>query len=1564
MRSLKPVLSALPAFAALSLLAVPPAHALVHQVTDFRLDSSAAASDKFHLESGWGDSLLLLPQSFRYTSVKSVLLSNASGLNGKAGASPVVSTMGTYRFKVAYLAWNQLHDPAAPPASRDATMQANIVTRTIDLSPDTAAVDPQAYIIADLENTSIQPPAIAGFNYPGGVPPAPNYLHFSAEGDKYAAYWSSGRPNGPVRRTTSRDTVPFANKGKGFYVPSQTNPTHAYGWGELSSAFIPGTGGTKTVLAYETKFGPPGEFNIRWEDFSGASPVSESLAVATTVFPDDFAIAADSSGNTVVLWRQATAPGQHPPSDLYVAAFDNSHAMIKAPTLLQADIAYDDSLPVLDPRHLYRSYAVASMTPGNFLVAYAKVTPGSPDVCDIYTRTLALPVGAQAYSLGSAVQVNPNHHWGLFPDLAVSADRVVVGWFERPETGGPRRVVGTIFQKTGADYNVNARTDIDMANENVTFTGMGGNWFWSHWLRSASVAVDGKGNVVAAYDSGTHAKVALVRNTPIYHDSASFLSKSFKVENPAIPSFVFNPASDSVSFLPPRPNTTDSARTRIKVAVSPDNSFAGPASAFQPVPSSLKAAAGFYRYSVDLLTTITGNPSTTNLTTPKLKSLDIEYNVKPGTPAADSIKRGKAAMEAFNASAANTLLPRKDSLTVVCSGFDADDKGVEFRISLGGALLKSAAGVRTSAGNFAAALSLMPPDTVMNPLVLTLTMVDADGWSSRPYDMSFEFKNIPPSQTLTVYRNRGRDSSGVFTAAGGGVDTLAPTPGGLIVIQQGDSLALKAAYADVNDDTLTASWLGNSSPLGSLRLPVTDSLRIRYAPDTLAPAVDTLVMRAGDKDTTVSFRIPVRANHLPSIDSVFHLSYEGKDSVLRTGPFDVLRSFATDTGLVIPAGLPTTIKGGFSDRDLTAGDSLSVSWRVWKQAAGCPQGDLTCYQVTDSAQGTALTRAFDTREQYLTVRATDASGAFLERRVWLEYPVLDTAGAPGYAAAIATLARDIDFIIDAAKRDTSIEVRVLSKGSADLRILAAATKEDDRKWLELKLGWLGGSPAKPDSARSTGATNVDILSGGKTVSLPNSAALEIGFRFFSDSLRGDSVLTDTLLLTTNDFANPVLKIPFRLQHRDLPLVRLEVPGAVPSGPAGGFNLAGLPSLIPARSSLALGFTETVYVPDPSRTIRVYSYLDSLKNPTGYSSIPGTYEYRRKKAGAGKTGIGPDGFAAGFGKIAALTDSLADTVVFTPRYANASDSLKVKPQPGFFIYRDILHIAVSNAITDRAGNGLDLRLDRKFLAAGSFDTVFQARVDTSRFMVISTVPEAGSKGFDPEGAIKVRFNRKVSKRPPQGTDTLTLLDPNALDHRDNRSIKVTSVFRSGKVYDFQFISLADHDSSLVFRTRPLLPALDTVTVVLSGGILDTSGLSLDGDGDKSPNWLYDRRDSVDAYTFTFMTSEGEFYLFPNPFRYADVRHREKGSITFKNLNALAGYSAESDVDLRIHTMNGDLVYASDKVSDASRNAKKKDTSLEWDLRNTHGETVGTGVYIYTLMRDGKKLLHKGKVAVVR
>jgi hypothetical protein len=1498
-------------------------YALEHNVTDFRLDSSVAAGDKYRLDPTWGDSLLLNAESFRYTSVKTYLLSDTRFNNGDAGGSPISSSNGLNKFKVCYLSWKGFpHDnsPGAypPPNSREAP-RANVVIRNIDLSADTADIDLSATTLAPLEVVTETP---AKFFYSNG-PPGPTYLNFAAEGDNYAAYWGSGTPNGPVRRTTHREGV------IGAYVTPGT-PVITGGFGKISSAIIPGSGGNRTVVAYETDFAT-NKFQVRWEDLGAATSVAPA-EYARPVFPEDFAVAGDSDGNVVALWREN--------ANLYAVAFDPAHAEIQPPTLIQAGITFNDGA-----EHMYRPYAVASLKRNAFMIAYS-LAAGA--ITNIQTRTIALP-GAGGWSVGAPVALTTNHI-NLYPDIAVSADRAVIGYFQRPSGGTDYRFQGSILEKSGNTLSfVAGRTDLDFANENINFTATHLNWSRYHCLKTASVSIDSKGNVVAAYDSGSHAKAALVRNTPIYYDTATFQSKIFKVENPAIPAFVFNPASDSVDFKLVRSVTTDSFRTVLRLAASPDNAFAGPGSDYPPVPMAFKAAKGFYRYRVDLLTLKTGNPTTTNLTTPKVKSLTVEYNVKPWTPVVDSIRVGSAAKAAYNATIPYLLLKRKDSLELVCHGFDADDAGLEFRLSLGGAILKSVPGVRTTPGNFTATLRILPPDTLLNPLVLTLAALDANGWSSRTVDLSFGFTNIVPVQTVKILRNRGSDSASVYLPYGNGVDTLAPA--GLLYVQEGDSLTVRARYADGNDDTVTAGWLRNSAALGGGRISVADSASFRFSPDNLAPLIDTLVMQAGDKDTTVTFRVPVRLNRTPAVDSIFHASYQAKDSAWTAGPFDRIKDWGADTGLVLPSGLPAMVQAGISDAD--AGEVLTGKWRIWRQPAGCARGNLGCYVQADSANGLSITRIFGTQEHFLTFRATDPTGAFRERRVWLEYPVLDTTGTgtSGYAAAVRKLSGDIAFTIDAARRDTTVHADISSQGTADLRITSVATKNNDRKWADLKLTWVAGSPPRQDSARFSGATNVNALAGGKVIVLAPGAVLSFSFHFFSDSLRGDSVLADTLLVQTNDFANPVLKIPFRILYRDLPVATLSVPGAAPAGTAGGYNDAGLPRLVPARSSIAVSFSEPVRILRPENLFRVYSLLDSIKRPAGLGTIPGTYVYKRK--------------AAGLAKRSAAGDSLADTVIFTPKYTKASDSLKVKPDAGYFLYRDILRIKLSNSITDLAGNALDLRLSKTVLTPGSLDSAFQVRVDTSYFSVVGTQPAQGDSGWDPETPIRIRFNRKLALRPPSGNDTLTLFAPWALRAQDNRAIHVTSLYRPGRGYDFRMLSLADNDSTLIIGTRPYLPALDTVTLVLSGGILDTSGLSLDGNGNLLPEWLYDQRDTVDQFTLTFITKDADFYVFPNPFRFSDSRHRDKGAITFKNLNTLRGYGRANDVTLRVHTMTGDLVYkTSTSAVIPGEPENSSHTSLDWNLQNDHGSTVGTGVYIFTLMSGKDRVLRKGKVAVVR
>src|SRR5690606_11848762 len=159
----------------------------------------------------------------------------------------------------------------------------------------------------------------------------------------------------------------------------------------------------------------------------------------------------------------------------------------------------------------------------------------------------------------------------------VAQDRAVVAWFQRTAAAGVFRLMGSILKKAGGGagpyLTLADRVDLDFAGEGISFEGIGANWYPIHWFKSASVAMDPKGNVLPAYYRGYDGKVALVRNPPIYYDSGAFVSRTLAVANPAIPSFTFNPASDSVVFTAMRPVATDTARMRLLLAASPDGTF-------------------------------------------------------------------------------------------------------------------------------------------------------------------------------------------------------------------------------------------------------------------------------------------------------------------------------------------------------------------------------------------------------------------------------------------------------------------------------------------------------------------------------------------------------------------------------------------------------------------------------------------------------------------------------------------------------------------------------------------------------------------------------------------------------------------------------------------------------------------------------------------------------------------------------------------------------------------------------------------------------------------------------
>lgn len=1537
----------------LALLACRPGFGIDYVVDDFKGDYSGSPADTAKMDPGFGDTLKIVPKSFGYTATTPVFLSDSVGNNGQNGGSTQIAAVGRRSFRAAFVAWGIGHVFKA--ANDMNSPKADVVVRGIEVDEGVIRVDNAGLRIASGEN--INDPYLPKRQQDAR---APTFFHYVADGNRFAGYWGSMDQYAFIRRSTHKEQAGGgdpATWGKHLLTAPAT-PLRMGGYGELGAAVVPGSGGSKTVLAYETivtTIPPVSETGVRWEDLEAGTFESTTFTRNGPAYCETFVVAADTAGNTLVMWREADS--------LFVAAYNAARVQVQAPTSIRAGISYKDS----PQDHWYRPYAAISTTNGNFLIAY---TVG----VTIYYRKISIPYLAQVYSSGTETALTALGMTANYPSIALNQSQVLFGWYRR--AGAADSLVGALFNRQGSGIDAASRQDMPLTSETVAFNLPGPGWIQHHYYKAPAIAIDSAGNIAAAYDNQFWSKLSMTANFAVFWDSATFTSKP--ISTLSIPSVLPILATDSLEYVAARlvaKSPEDGlANVNVNLSLSRDGSFTDPGSAFGPFPAGQERETGWFKYRIDLKA---AGPLYTTQT--KVDSLILRYNVKPRRPSIDSLRIGAASLDRFDSTFAYSVMPRKDSIRMVVSGVDVDDRsGVKFFLFLGDQAIDSTLSIKGAPGRYRAVLALKPLDSLPSPLDLSIRTRDSSGWVSLPVSFRPEFVNRVPAETLTVVRNRGMDSLNVFRPSGGGADTLAPVASQLIVLQTGDTATANLRLGDPNDDTVTFRLKRNNNTVTTRRVAVKDLLTLKIAADTAAPLVDTLTALVFDANDTTAFRFLVRPNRIPALDSLYHASYKGRDSVRLAGPFDVVRNFAADSGIQVPSALPAVLKAGFSDRDLALGDGVRIGWSVFTPKvpfpAGCAAGNLACYDTTAKAAGDSIAHAFALPEEYVTVRATDSTGAFVERKVRLEYQIIDTSGAASFAAGLKALVESLDFIIGGKVSSDTITAEVTSLGNIPLQILSASTGGNDGKWLDLKFKWESpGTPLKKDSLSITGRTDSNSIKPGSPITVAPGAKMTMTFKVTSDSLRGDSVLVDTLVLRTNDLSKPMIRIPIRIAYNDLPVLRISNRGGATAAP-GGYNDAGLPTFLPVRTSLVFAFSEPVRIPDPASRIRIYSYLDSLKNPSGHRVIPGSFEYRlrpaslaRRSAGAGAAGgvfaVALRGASAMEGSNAAA-DSLADTLVFRPAYDRASDSLKVRPRAGAFIHRDVLHIEVDNGVTDRAGNPLDLRLDRTARAPNTVDTVFPVRVDTGFFRVVSTTPARGDLGWDPEKAIKVRFNRKLGIPPPQGQDSATFLDFGNLKGDSSKVLWAESRWRGERRYDLQFLSVEDGDSSLVFRTRPKFPAFDTVTVTLAGILTDHNGLTLDGNFDGFPSAFYDSADTADQYRFTFQVREQEFYIFPNPYRHSNARHREKGTITFKNINSLSGFVAGREVVLRVHSMTGDLIYSS-LSAPRSRAADVRNWAImEWDLRNNAGNLAGTGVYVYTLISGGTQVLRKGKVAVIR
>jgi hypothetical protein len=637
--------------------------------------------------------------------------------------------------------------------------------------------------------------------------------------------------------------------------------------------------------------------------------------------------------------------------------------------------------------------------------------------------------------------------------------------------------------------------------------------------------------------------------------------------------------------------------------------------------------------------------------------------------------------------------------------------------------------------------------------------------------------------------------------------------------------------------------------------------------------------------------------------------------------------------LVVPA-TPIQLMHHTREIDAINADQYRYQWEILLQDPVQKQQWNTAIRSTSDT----LIYAFpDNAVRQLTrIRATvsDLSGATRSDTINVVFPRVDTLG--GWEVSLTYLQDSLHFVIGSERLTAKREVGIRNIGALDLEIVSVRTGHEQGEWLDYQLIWANLPIVQEDTHISRIATPIQIPSG-----------YEIPIHFSVDvaNMRGDRTIYDTLFIATNDALSPLIKIPLAVRWDDLP--RMTIMTRPSTGNTAVAPIPITPYFETNRSVLFVFSEPVAAVAIPSK-LQVYSRLDSsARNVPGITPMESAYP--------GQLDVRPYIFDG----LPVL--GLTDTVIFTPLYKTASDFFDTKPIPYNFVRNDIIGFHVSNAIVDSTGNPLDLRTNKIFLAPGTFDTIIEARIDTTALRVLQTWPVNGGV-LNPDDPIRILFSKPLVQSIISGGDTIRTLDTQTLKGDSNQFVQMRARFAKRMLSDFRYIHLERGDSMLVIRPRYKFLSDDSVEVWLSPYLASPYGHTLDGNNDGSTKWL---PDSADAYRFRFVLGPTEFYVFPNPFKASNPEHAQKGGITFKNLHQISGLKLDQDIDIRIYSVDGTLVFSTKRGGNSYLYKQGDDTPplYEWSICNNHGYPVASGVYIYTISQ-GHRILKKNKLMVIR
>jgi len=746
-----------------------------------------------------------------------------------------------------------------------------------------------------------------------------------------------------------------------------------------------------------------------------------------------------------------------------------------------------------------------------------------------------------------------------------------------------------------------------------------------------------------------------------------------------------------------------------------------------------------------------------SVVTPAVKKISFQWSVKPRIGSLDTVRINSVYQPGKHFRDTLSCFSRSDTVRCRFSLVPIDTTDTIYTGSMRkGQTIADSLNKFTRWWTSDTILPLIKSDTI----AWRFTAHNKSGWPAQDSVIYVKTHNAVPRLSVQAVLNNGSPIVETGTAR--------------INVQQTDSIGFTYSVQDSNDPGTLARFYLNGTRVDSI--PQNSVGHYIFHCATGRPQGDVFRFTGKDPDDSMTTVVNCGVNHFPRIDSV---SVNG------------VKVHSVDTVRVgIGAASPIVVHA--FDADIGFGDSLKYLFR---------RGSLPDTVQKDSVFGYIPQRS----DSSVRIYVSDLAGKSDSLMFFIKFPWYETDSNGNRALSVARriLADSIALIIGSNKCDT-VAIPVVNTGDDTLSITSLQFKAAAGLWLRMLITQ-NGAPRLFDSL----AVNSII-----PLKCPPNGTVVLRALLYADSLKGDHMAYDSIVIGTNDPMHDFDTLLVRLKYNDLPritTVSFDFALNQPYWLAKSKAIKAQAYIFPPYSKISITFSEPVDSASVVPNVQIYSVFDMSINPN-VGPIPLAYQWSR-----GKT-----------------------KVDMSPHYSQASPYFKIKPPEGFFIPTDSLKMIVSSGITDTAHapngpNALDVH--RIYTLSAPSDTTVHFRVDSITYTIVSVSPDSGASGVSPQSAISITF----SSPPFPGT-----IDTSKVN---NRMLIVGSSYSGMNRINFDSIYVVG--SSMFFTPSKKFFYNDTVHCYYRGvWARDSLGYSVDLNKDGIPMSMFDSTSTADDKRWSF------------------------------------------------------------------------------------------------------------------